>query len=239
MAVLAPVLERKLNTEANATAEARNNAAMTADECHNSQISTKYKTLINPDATANDVLGRAPVVQRQAEMPVAHIAPVAPVREQKPQLVEHARADSDLFRADSAINRRHETVPVQAEEEDNEDLRPTKTTIQYQTEGVSKVIFDDKISNKKSKLTKLSKRDIIIIAVTALIVVALFVLVIVNSAVLSNLNNDVDYLKSDLAIAQENYAEAVQAKEDYLEDGNLIDVVNDFAHLKGMQKVVK
>lgn len=235
MAVLAPVLERKLNTEANATTEARSNATMSADECHNSRIRSNYEKLINPDATANDILNREPVVQRQAEVPVA------PIRDQKPQLVEHARSDSDLFRADSAINRRHETASVQPEEEESEDLRPTPTTIQYKSDSVDvdKVIADDKISIRKSKLVKLSKRDIIIIAVTALIVVALFVLVIVNSAVLSNLNKDVDYLKSDLVTAQESYAEAVQAKDAYLEDENLTQIVDDFANSKGMQKVVK
>ena len=47
MAVLAPVLERKLNTEEK-TAEARNTALMNEEDRHNSQISSKYKALINP-----------------------------------------------------------------------------------------------------------------------------------------------------------------------------------------------
>ena len=95
----APVLERKVNTEQRLTSAERNNVLMSDDERHNSRIKANYEMLINPDATAHDVLKKAPAVQRQAEV----VASVAPVREQKPQLVEHARADSDIFRADSAI----------------------------------------------------------------------------------------------------------------------------------------
>ena len=206
MAVLAPVLERKLNTEEK-TAEARNTALMNEEDRHNSQISSKYKALINPDATAHDVLGKEVTVQRRSEITAV------PVREQKPFLVENARVDSDLFRADSVINRKTEISAI-AEEEENEDLRPTLETIKYRTENKSKIVIDDKISNKKSRLSKLSKRDIIIIAATALVVLALFILVVINSAVLSNINNEIDYLQSDLAIAREDYNEALKIKED-------------------------
>lgn len=205
MAVLAPVLERKLNTEEK-TAEARNTALMNEEDRHNSQISSKYKALINPDATAHDVLGKEVTVQRRSEITAV------PVREQKPFLVENARVDSDLFRADSVINRKTEISAI-AEEEENEDLRPTLETIKYRTENKSKIVIDDKISNKKSRLSKLSKRDIIIIAATALVVLALFILVVINSAVLSNINNEIDYLQSDLAIAREDYNEALKIKE--------------------------
>ena len=228
MAVLAPVLERKLNTEEK-TAEARNTALMNEEDRHNSQISSKYKALINPDATAHDVLGKEVTVQRRSEITAV------PVREQKPFLVENARVDSDLFRADSVINRKAEISAV-AEEEENEDLRPTLETIKYRTENKSKIVIDDKISNKKSRLSKLSKRDIIIIAATALVVLALFILVVINSAVLSNINNEIDYLQSDLAIAREDYNEALKIKEDYLEENNISQIVNQFAAEMGMVK---
>lgn len=127
MAVLAPVLERKLNTEEK-TAEARNTALMNEEDRHNSQISSKYKALINPDATAHDVLGKEVTVQRRSEITAV------PVKEQKPFLVENARVDSDLFRADSVINRKTEISAI-AEEEENEDLRPTLETIKYRTEN--------------------------------------------------------------------------------------------------------
>lgn len=228
MAVLAPVLERKLNTEEK-TAEARNTALMNEEDRHNSQISSKYKALINPDATAHDVLGKEVTVQRRSEITAV------PVKEQKPFLVENARVDSDLFRADSAINRKTEISAI-AEEEENEDLRPTLETIKYRTENKSKIVIDDKISNKKSRLSKLSKRDIIIIAATALVVLALFILVVINSAVLSNINNEIDYLQSDLAIAREDYNEALKIKEDYLEENNISQIVNQFAAEMGMVK---
>ena len=149
MAVLAPVLERKLNTEEK-TAEARNTALMNEEDRHNSQISSKYKALINPDATAHDVLGKEVTVQRRSEITAV------PVKEQKPFLVENARVDSDLFRADSVINRKTEISAI-AEEEENEDLRPTLETIKYRTENKSKIVIDDKISNKKSRLSKTFK----------------------------------------------------------------------------------
>lgn len=228
MAVLAPVLERKLNTEEK-TAEVRNTALMNEEDRHNSQISSKYKALINPDATAHDVLGKEVTVQRRSEITAV------PVREQKPFLVENARVDSDLFRADSVINRKTEISAI-AEEEENEDLRPTLETIKYRTENKSKIVIDDKISNKKSRLSKLSKRDIIIIAATALVVLALFILVVINSAVLSNINNEIDYLQSDLAIAREDYNEALKIKEDYLEENNISQIVNQFAAEMGMVK---
>lgn len=228
MAVLAPVLERKLNTEEK-TAEARNTALMNEEDRHNSQISSKYKALINPDATAHDVLGKEVTVQRRSEITAV------PVREQKPFLVENARVDSDLFRADSVINRKTEISAI-AEEEENEDLRPTLETIKYRTENKSKIVIDDKISNKKSRLSKLTKRDIIIIAATALVVLALFILVVINSAVLSNINNEIDYLQSDLAIAREDYNEALKIKEDYLEENNISQIVNQFAAEMGMVK---
>lgn len=228
MAVLAPVLERKLNTEEK-TAEARNTALMNEEDRHNSQISSKYKALINPDATAHDVLGKEVTVQRRSEITAV------PAREQKPFLVENARVDSDLFRADSVINRKTEISAI-AEEEENEDLRPTLETIKYRTENKSKIVIDDKISNKKSRLSKLSKRDIIIIAATALVVLALFILVVINSAVLSNINNEIDYLQSDLAIAREDYNEALKIKEDYLEENNISQIVNQFAAEMGMVK---
>ncbi len=143
--------------------------------------------------------------------------------------------DSDLFRADSVINRKTEISAI-AEEEENEDLRPTLETIKYRTENKSKIVIDDKISNKKSRLSKLSKRDIIIIAATALVVLALFILVVINSAVLSNINNEIDYLQSDLAIAREDYNEALKIKEDYLEENNISQIVNQFAAEMGMVK---
>ncbi len=223
MAVLAPVLERKLNTEDNvATAENRNN--MTAEERHNSRIKVNYARLINPDATVGDVIRNENPVQHQY---------AEPVRTQKPFLVENARADAEIFRADSKINRKADVA--QAEEEENEDLRPTATTIQYKSDVTSKVVIDDKISNKQTKISKLSKRDKVIMAVALVVIAALFILVIINSAVLSNLNSEMDYLQNDLATAQQSYNEAVGSKDAYLD--NIEETVNEFAEKNGMSKI--
>lgn len=227
MAVLAPVLERKLNTEENVTAEESRNVNMSADERHNSRIKVNYAKLINPDTTVGDIIYKETAQQQKV---------AEPVMEQRPFLVENARADAEIFRADSVINRKQAEVNVFAEEEENEDLRPTATTIQYKTQKASRVVIDDKISNKQTKTSKLAKRDKIIIAVALLVIVALFVLVVVNSAVLSNLNSEISYLQSDLATAQSNYTEVLQDKTSYLDEQNLVQVVSDFATQIGMKK---
>ena len=69
-----------------------------------------------------------------------------------------------------------------------------------------------------------------------MVVLALFILVVINSAVLSNINNEIDYLQSDLAIAREDYNEALKIKEDYLEENNISQIVNQFAAEIGMVK---
>lgn len=227
MAVLAPVLERKLNTEENVTTEESRTTTMSAEERHNSRIRTNYARLINPDTTVGDIIVKDTAPQQKVS---------APVKEQKPFLVENARADAEIFRADSMINRKQAEVDAMQEEEENEDLRPTATTIQYKTEKASKIVIDDKISNKRKKTSKLAKRDKIIIAVALLVIVALFVLVIINSAVLTNLNSEVSSLETDLITVQNNYTEVLQDKTSYFDEENIMQVVSDFAVKLGMTK---
>ena len=224
MAVLAPVLERKLNTEDNVATEVSRNNNMTAEEHHNSRIKVNYAKLINPDTTVSDVIYKEPVHQQFAE----------PARTQKSFLVENARADAEIFRADSKINRRQAEADI-AEEEENEDLRPTATTIQYKSDVASKVVIEDKISNKQTKISKMSKRDKIIMAVACVVVIALFILVIVNSAVLSNLNSEVSYLQTDLTEVQNSYSSVLEDKKAYFDD--IEEKVNDFAEDNGMVKI--
>lgn len=223
MAVLAPVLERKVNTEDNAT-ELRRDVHMSDEERHNSCIKINYAKLINPDTTVGEIINKEVAPQQRYAETVK--------REQKPFLVENARADSDVFRADSKINRKVEAE--QAEEEENEDLRPTAETIKYKSGVKSKIVIEDKISDKQAKVSKLSKRDKIIMAVALFVIAALFVLVIINSAVLSNLNEDVSYLKTDLAAAQQTYTEVLQERTEF--DENIEQIVEDFATEKGMVK---
>ena len=221
-----PVLERKVNTEESVTAEVSRTTTMSADECHNSRIKVNYAKLINPDTTIGDVIPKEPVRQQQV---------VEPVRIQKPFLVEDARANSPIFRADSAINLR-QTEEAQAEEEDNEDIRPTAETIKYKS--ASKIVIDDKISNKQTKASKMKKRDKVLLAVALLVIVALFVLVVINSAVLSNLNSEISTLQSNLETVKDSYAEVVQNKEAYFDPQNILQVVNDFAQKFGMIKAI-
>lgn len=231
MAVATPVLEREINKQETYGREYRENF-MTADERHNLRISENYAKLINPETTMRDIKS-APVnrVEETYEAP-------AEVKEEKPYLVENARADADIFRAESAVNRPIETaaaVQVETDEEENEDLRPTQTTIQYKTAGVKKNVSEGKISTKdNASRSMLSKKDKIIIAVALTIIVALFILIIVNSAVISNLNRDVSSLQENLNTAQNEYAQSLAEKQTYLEEDNLYQVVSDFAYQNGM-----
>ncbi len=223
-----PVLERKVNTEENVTAEVSRTTTMSADECHNSRIKVNYAKLINPDTTVGDVLPKEPVRQQQQV--------IEPVRAQRPYLVEGARAKSDLFRADSAINSR-QVEEAHAEEEENEDLRPTDETIKYKSGATGKLVIDDKISNKQTKVSKMKKRDKVVLAVALLIIAALFVLVIINSAVLSNLNSEISSLQANLETVKDSYAETMQNKEAYFEPQNILRVVSEFAQKLGMIKL--
>lgn len=228
MAVLAPVLERKVNTPENSNDESRN-VCMTADERHNSRIKLNYARLINPDATVGDIIHTEPAPQ-PAE---------SSATDTKPRFVTNARADSDIFRADSRINSKQAEEPVEQsdEEEENEDLRPTDATIKYKTKGENKIVVEDKINNRQEKAKRFSKREIIIASVTLLTIVALFVLVIVNSAVLSNLNTDISVLQSELAIAESNFEAAVQNNNAYFDEQNIYRIVSEFASKIGMVKI--
>ena len=243
MAVLAPILERKINTESDfsnkrvstqtnyTTDESRKTTFKTTDEDHNARIKSIYEKIINPDSTVNDIISNEPVQQR-AE---------APVIEQAPIWVENARADSDLFRVDSMINSRQAQATKEAEkeqeqeDEENEDLRPSEETFKYRTVAKNTVVVEDKTADKQVKTNKFSKRDKIVMVVALLVIVALFVLVIINSAVLSNLNREVSSLQNDLVVAQENYEEILESKEIYFE--NIEDTVADFAEQNGMSKI--
>ena len=178
------------------------NTQMSADEQHNAQISEIYARLISSNNNVDEVLGRSQQVV--AAQPRNQLFA-------EPYLVENARADAEIFRADSPINRRvAEMQPVmEAEdsEEENEDLRPTSTTIQYKTYGIKKAVEDDKVVNaSEEKRTGLSKKEKIIIAAVVSVIIAMFVLIIVNSAVISGLNADLGSLQSSLEVVKGSYA---------------------------------
>ena len=150
----------------------------------------------------------------------------------------NARADAEIFRADSLVNRKAEETVAESsrtEEDEDEDLRPTLTTIQYKTAGVAKVAEEGKIETKPAvKRAGLTKKDKIILAVAFSVIVALFVLIIVNSAVISGLSSEVSVLKDSLSQAESTYAEVLAEKNAYLDSENLFQIVSDFAIKNGM-----
>ncbi|MDE7264986.1 MAG: hypothetical protein K2N52_01770, partial [Clostridia bacterium] len=194
---VAPVLERKINEYERESGYAdERTSVMTEDERHNSKISANYAKLINPSCTLNDIIDKsAAPAETKREINVAPER--VHVYAQKPYLVENARADADIFRADSAINRRMLNKPAVAEvveEEENEDLRPTQATIQYRTAGVKRNEEISKIENVGSTKKVLTKKNKILIAAIVSVVLALFVLIIINSAIISGLGNTLNAL---------------------------------------------
>ena len=200
------VLERDVNTLEKIEEERKVNSGfntqMSADEQHNAQISEIYARLISSSNNVDEVLGRSQ--QEVAPQPRNELFA-------EPYLVENARADAEIFRADSPINRRAvEMQPVMVEEdseEENEDLRPTSTTIQYKTYGVKRAVEESKTENSNAeKRISLSKKEKIIIAAVISIIVAMLVLIIVNSAVISGINADLGSLQSSLTTVKASYA---------------------------------
>lgn len=167
------------------------------EEKHNARIRDTYARLINPDCKIEDVISGAPKQEIIEDHSVEEVAPV------RPYLVENARADADIFRADSPINKASasnaaakETDVFDSEEED-EDLRPTPTTIQYQTIGRASAKNEIKASvGKKEHI--LGKKEKIIIAVFIGVVLALLTLVIVNSSIIAGLNADIASVESEI-----------------------------------------
>lgn len=205
MAAETPVLERKPAEKLRMpfTASRSYEDCFDDEEIHNAQIRDKYARLINPDSRVEDVFRE----EEQEEEIVAQATAVQPEREQlsvpeRPYLVENARADSVLFRADSPINRASAINPVlQADdsdsEEEDEDLRPTQTTIQYRTIGKAAARTEIKSSTGKKEHV-LGKKEIIIVAVVVSVIIALLALVIVNSSIIAGLNADIASVESEI-----------------------------------------
>lgn len=198
MAVDSPVLERISGETKERICAVPSRLDFMAEEEHNARIRDTYARLINPENKIEDVFNRAQQEESVAvEQHETHTANSA----FRPYVVENARADAAIFRADSAINARrveveqdYTTVAVAPAEEENEDLRPTPTTIQYQTIG--KQEEQTKATEKKS--FTFGKREKIIVAVFVAVVIALVTLVIVNSAIISNLNADIAQVQNSI-----------------------------------------
>jgi cell division protein FtsL len=205
MAVATPVLERKVTAQEGSEERSATdrNYSMSQEELHNSRIRDNYARLINPNYKIEDyfvepVETNQPTQAQQVinEGQTAIDTPQVQTYSAQPYLVENARADADIFRADSQINRvARQTVVenVASDEEENEDLRPTQTTIQYKTVEDKK---EENVSSNKGAL--LNKKEKIIIAAFVSIVIVMFTLVIINSAIIANLNNDISVLQSGI-----------------------------------------
>ena len=244
MAFATPVLERNEVTEEKKLNYG--NQCIT-DEEHNMRIKKNYAMLINPEMRLDDVLGRT-VEEVRAEAH-AEVIPAAPVQApaarsilfDKPYLVDSARADSPIFRADNPVNQRILNVQRQvaeaqpAEEEENEDLVPTPTTRQYKTSGVQNTVEEGKITNiGAEKRTSLSKKEKIIIAVVVSVIIALFALIIINSAIISGLNNDLSSLQSSLTDVRGTYYSVNGQVSGFA--NNMLETVREFAESNGMIK---
>lgn len=210
---------------------------------------------------ANGIIARRAPAQREYVQPVQS----APVYQQPAQsaaqpvyMVKNARANADIFRADSPVNRpaqAYAPTPAQAyaaarsmaaaqaapavmpAEEESDDLRPTATTIQYQTisadgtaiAGRTRTMQEGEIARpaereeSESKIN-LTKRDKIIIGVIVGLILAVFVLIIVNSAIISNLNSDISQLEGMADTARAAYESAYSEVENVTSYENVYNV---------------
>ena len=210
---------------------------------------------------ANGIIARRAPAQQEYVQPVQS----APVYQQPAQsaaqpvyMVKNARANADIFRADSPVNRpaqAYAPTPAQAyaaarsmaaaqaapavmpAEEESDDLRPTATTIQYQTisadgtaiAGRMRTMQEGEIARpaereeSESKIN-LTKRDKIIIGVIVGLILAVFVLIIVNSAIISNLNSDISQLEGMADTARAAYESAYSEVENVTSYENVYNV---------------
>ena len=187
-----------------------------AEEEHNARIRDTYARLINPENKIEDVFNRVHKEENVVVEPEVHTAPVA----SRPYMVENARADAAIFRADSAINaKRVATVEAVAPaEEESEDLRPTPTTIQYQTIARKEEQTEVETPTRK-KSHVFGKREKIIVAIFIAVVVALVTLVIVNSAIISNLNADIAQVQDSITTVRGAIAGVNSAVEEIIHTG--------------------
>ena len=211
MAVDTPVLERptsELTRAKNVPYAVPTRAEYVAEDVHNARIRDNYARLINPNYNIEEVFSQSAAPVREPVQTVQPVQMAQPVQtaqpvQADPYLVQNARADAAIFRADNPINQRFlqntavvSDVSEVDEEEESEDLRPTAATRQYRSVDCVKEETETVYSENVS-LTKKQKTAIIVVAA---IVVALIALIIINATVIANLNNDIAALNSDIAV---------------------------------------
>jgi len=215
-----PVLERRsVSTQQNekdyATVSRTDGDAME----HNAKIRDVYEKLINPNLSIDEVLGERNKAAKKAEVKEYYAPRAEEKASAQPYLVTNARADAAIFRADSAINR---VAAVNSEtlknDEEEEDLRPTATTIQYRTVGTEKQ--SETAQHTRFRLRdaiKLDKRQKIMVAVFASIIVGLILLVAVNAIIIANLNYDIAQTQSKIAEINIEIAKSEQTLKEGLQ----------------------
>lgn len=216
------------------------------------------------------VYGADGIIARPAsavQTPAAESPAYAPAHSaaQPVYVVKNARANADIFRADSPVNRpaqAYASTPAQAyeaaramaaanvapatEEEENEDLRPTPTTIQYQTIGANGTVIinsaartmqEGEISRPAEReepaKISLTKRDKVIIGVIVSLILAVFVLIIVNSAIISGLNSEIAAYEGMVSDVQSQYAAVAEDLEELTSYDNIYNVAIENGWITG------
>ncbi len=248
---IAPVLERISSVDEK---EFVYNVPLTKDEVHNSRISDNYAKLINPETHIDEMLGRSAELEKpvtvEAEKSTASAPAASAYRAPafaKVELVESARTSSDIFRADSAINAKPVSVNATVntkmvsgavDEEEDEDLRPTQTTIQYKTSAVLSSSEEGKITNYGAdRRFTFTKKQKITVAVIVSVIVALFTLIIVNSIIISGINGDISSLDASLSSVKASYAYVEEQLDNAKE--NIDIAVENYAKENNMVKVAE
>lgn len=216
------------------------------------------------------VYGADGIIARPAsavQTPAAEAPAYAPAHSaaQPVYVVKNARANADIFRADSPVNRpaqAYASTPAQAyeaaramaaanaapatEEEENEDLRPTPTTIQYQTIGADGTVIINSAARtmqegeiarpaerEEPARISLTKRDKVIIGVIVSLILAVFVLIIVNSAIISGLNSEIAAYEGMVSDVQSQYAAVAEDLEELTSYDNIYNVAIENGWITG------
>ena len=216
------------------------------------------------------VYGADGIIARPAsavQTPAAESPAYAPAHSaaQPVYVVKNARANADIFRADSPVNRpaqAYASKPAQAyeaaramaaanaapatEEEENEDLRPTPTTIQYQTIGADGTVIINSAARtmqegeiarpaerEEPAKISLTKRDKVIIGVIVSLILAVFVLIIVNSAIISGLNSEIAAYEGMVSDVQSQYAAVAEDLEELTSYDNIYNVAIENGWITG------
>jgi cell division protein FtsL len=228
---VASVLEKNTNTvEQQVPTSPQMAARIKEDEEHNALIRENFAKILSPDFKREQIsefqrVSVRPIVEQPTNQMASTIAASTVAQPTQTytasQTKTSARADAAIFRADSPINRVKgddvstpiEYVPPFEMEEENEDLMPTATTRQYRT--------SESKHKEKGKSFTLSKKEKILIASFVSLVVLLFTVIIINSAIISGMNASIGKAQNDYKEIQNTY----QVIEEQLEESQQLDTV--------------